>query len=95
MYIIYLLRIMWAHFNYVNYPIVEVLFDKNIENENEFKEFLETWLELYKKKKNFSFIFDTCNVGCINISYCSKLKNFINDLKKLPKQYLKNCQNNI
>jgi hypothetical protein len=79
---------MWAKYDYSNLPIVNVSFNRNIENEEEFKLFLKEWLELYKKQQMFSFIFDTTTLGMINISYCFKLKKFIGDLKKLPKQYL-------
>jgi hypothetical protein len=79
---------MWAKYDYSKFPIVNVSFNSNIKDEEEFKLFLKEWLELYKKQKDFTFVFDTTNVGLINISYCFKLKKFIGELKQLPKQYL-------
>ena len=79
---------MWAKYDYSKFPIVNVSFNSNIKDEEEFKLFLKEWLELYKKQKDFTFVFDTTNVGLINISYCFKLKKFIGELKQLPNQYL-------
>ena len=79
---------MWAKYDYSKLPIINVSFNTNIKDEEEFKLFLKEWLELYKKQKDFTFVFDTTNVGLINISYCFKLKKFIGELKQLPKQYL-------
>ena len=79
---------MWANFNYTTFPIVSVKFSEKIESENEFNEFLKKWTLLYGGKKNFIFIFDTIDVGYINISYCFKMRKFIRNLKKFPHQYL-------
>lgn len=79
---------MWAEYDYTNFPIVYVTFDKKINNEKEFNSFLQEWIKLYEKKQNFTFIFDTRKVGFININYCFKMKNFLRDLKKLKNQYL-------
>ena len=79
---------MWAHYDYSNYPNVKVNFEENIKDESEFTDFLNKWLELYKKQQKFTFIFDTTNVGLIHVSYCYKLKKFISQLRQLPNQYL-------
>lgn len=79
---------MWAILDKSEFPNIYVKFNDKINNEEEFKSFLKEWLELYKDRKDFTFIFDTRNVGMVNISYCYKLKNFISQLKELPKQYL-------
>lgn len=79
---------MWAILDKSEFPNVYVKFNDRIDNEEGFKTFLKEWLDLYKDRKEFTFIFDTRNVGMVNISYCYKLKNFISQLKELPKQYL-------
>lgn len=79
---------MWATYDYSNFPIVHVNFDKKINNEKDFTDFLQNWIKLYERKQQFTFIFDTRNVGFINISYCFKMKSFLGKIKKLPIQYL-------
>jgi len=80
---------MWANFNYNNFPIVSVKFNTKIENEEEFTQFLKKWILLYDDKKDFTFIFDTVNVGIPNMKYCYKMTKFISSLKKFKHQYLK------
>lgn len=82
---------MFATYNYSLYDtksIVHVKLNKNIENNNDFNTFLNKWRELYEKKKNFIFIFDTSNVGFIPIKYSIQMSLFIKKLKKEKYQYL-------
>ena len=82
---------MFATYNYSLYDtksIVHVKLNKNIENNNDFNTFLNEWRELYEKKKNFIFIFDTSNVGFIPIKYSIQMSLFIKKLKKEKHQYL-------
>ena len=82
---------MFATYNYSLYDtksIVHVKLNKNIENNNDFNTFLNEWRELYEKKKNFIFIFDTSNVGFIPIKYSIQMSLFIKKLKKEKLQYL-------
>lgn len=79
---------MWANYDYSLFPIVYVKFNQYIESEHDFNDFLTKWIILYQNKKEFTFIFDTCNVSAPNISYCFKMRKFIKKLKHFPKQYL-------
>lgn len=82
---------MFATYNYSLYDtksIVHVKLNKKIENNNDFNTFLNKWRELYEKKKNFIFIFDTSNVGFIPIKYSIQMSLFIKKLKKEKYQYL-------
>ena len=82
---------MFATYNYSLYDtksIVHVKLNKKIENNNDFNTFLNKWRELYEKKKNFIFIFDTSNVGFIPIKYSIQMSLFIKKLKKEKHQYL-------
>jgi hypothetical protein len=79
---------MWANYDTSNFPIVHVTFESKINEEKDFNDFLQNWIKLYERKENFTFIFDTRNVGFINISYCFKMKTFLGKIKKLPIQYL-------
>lgn len=82
---------MFATYNYSLYDtksIVHVKLNKKIENNNDFNTFLNKWRELYEKKKNFIFIFDTSNVGFIPIKYSIQMSLFIKNLKKEKYQYL-------
>lgn len=79
---------MWANYNYSKFPIVKVEFNKTINNEIEFSDFLVKWTLLYKSKKDFTFIFNTIDVGFVNPKYCFKMTKFIKKLKKFNHQYL-------
>ena len=82
---------MFATYNYSLYDTKSIDHDKlnkKIENNNDFNTFLNKWRELYEKKKNFIFIFDTSNVGFIPIKYSIQMSLFIKKLKKEKYQYL-------
>ena len=80
---------MWAEYNYSPFPIVEVHMKGTIKNDEEFEDFLNQWRQLYQRKTGFSFIFDTREVGYVKMKYALKMANFIKELKKENKQYLK------
>jgi hypothetical protein len=79
---------MFAEYNYEEFPYVKVKFSNTIENNEDFDSFLAGWIELYNQKKNFTFIFDTTNVGFVNPKYCVKMAMFIHSLKQREIQYL-------
>ncbi len=82
---------MFALFDYSLYEtdnIVKVKLNNKIQNNNDFSHFLNTWLNLYNNKRNFTFIFDTSNVGYIPIKYSIQMSLFIKKLKKQKTQYL-------
>ena len=70
---------MFAEYNYYNFPYVKVKFNKNIENDTDFKNFLLKWIQLYNQKEKFIFIFDTTNVGFVNPKYCFQMALFIRE----------------
>ena len=78
---------MFANYNYEKFPIINVSLG-SINNDNDFKEFTDKWLELYDRKTKFSFIFDTSRVGYIHPKYSIYMAIFIKLLKKKPIQYL-------
>ena len=80
---------MFAEFNYELFPIVIVNFSENIENNDDFKDFLNKWTHLYNQKKDFIFIFNTTNVGFPSIKYCFMMTIFIKNLRKNKYHYLK------
>lgn len=79
---------MWAQYDYSKKPIVKVIFDKNINDEEDFKEFLKEWVALYDNKQDFFFILDTRNVGLIKMNYVNKMVKFIKKMKQFEYQYL-------
>ena len=80
---------MFAKYDYKLFPIVVVNFSKNIENDSDFDDFLKKWLELYKNKRDFIFIFDTTNVGFPPIKYAIRMSMFIKKLRNQKTHYLK------
>ena len=79
---------MWCKVDKTNFPIIKISFTKDNQIEEEFDLFLKEWLKLYEQQKEFYFIFDTCELGLLNIKYAYKMSSFIKKLKKLDKQYL-------
>jgi hypothetical protein len=80
---------MWAEYNHSAYPIVEVNMKGTIQSDDEFNSFMNEWLELYERKRDFVFIFDTREVGWVDPRYALKMAGFITELKRRDRQYLK------
>ena len=60
---------MWATYNYDNFPTVNVSISGIIENDDDFSQFIQEWLTLFRKGDDFNFYFDTLNCGLINLKY--------------------------
>ena len=67
---------MFAVFDHDEFPIVRVTLN-NIENREDFENFLNEWLRLYEQKKPFTFIFDTTTLEVYNIKYKFLIKMYI------------------
>lgn len=80
---------MFASIDKSNFPVVRITFSDDID-ETSFNDFLNEWRQLYREKKEFSFIFDTINMGFPPISYCYLMIQFLQSMKSQKKHYLKN-----
>ena len=80
---------MWCIIDKTHFPIIKVSFNDEKQIEAEFDAFLNEWLKLYEEEREFYFIFDTCQLGMLNIKYAYKMSKFIKELKKRDKQFLK------
>ena len=80
---------MWCVIDKTNFPIIKISFNSEKQIEEEFDLFLNEWLKLYEEEKEFYFIFDTCDLGLMNVKYAYKMSKFIKELKKRDKQFLK------
>lgn len=79
---------MWADYYYNQNELVKIKFNNGIENKEDFDNFTNKWRELYDKKENFTFIFDTINTRLVNPYYCFLMASFISELKRNQTQYL-------
>ena len=79
---------MFSEYNYDDLPIVKVTFNEGPNSLEEYDDFINKWLELYDKKQNFTFIFDTTNMKNPAYKYALKMSQFIKKLKKKDIQYL-------
>ena len=79
---------VWCTFNTDNSPVIKVVFNGSLKNEEEYNTFTKKWLELEEKKTPYYFIFDTTTMGMINISYCYKISKFIKEIKNRKEKYL-------
>ena len=71
-----------------NFPLVKVKLIGDLNNNDEFDQFLNEWLRLYDNQNDFTFLFDTLEVGNPPLKYCIKMANFIKKLRKRDYQYL-------
>ena len=80
--------IMFATYDYSKFPEVKVVFNGNIQDENEYTLFTDQWLQLYEDKKDFTFLFDVENMGIVSPYYCYKIAAFIGEMRKREHRYL-------
>jgi len=80
---------MFSEFDESLFPIIKVIFNQKPNTDEEFKIFLQRWLQYYQNKKDFSFYFDTTNLNSPHPKYCIQMSQFIKDLRKQEYQYLK------
>lgn len=71
---------MFAEYNYDSFPIINVKLN-NVQDDEDFDNFLQEWLNLYIKQEDFTFIFDTTNVSQVPIKYSIRMADFIRNLK--------------
>ena len=79
---------MFAKYDYTDFPVIKIDLSGTIKNNDDFLNFTNQWLELYNKKKNFEFIFNTYNCGLVNPKYCILMSLFIKKIKQQKIQYL-------
>lgn len=83
---------MVAIYDLSEFPIVKVDISGSILNDDDFNDFTSKWLNIYKYKTNFEFVFDTKNIKYINPLYCIYTAIFIRSIKKNNPQYLTNSK---
>jgi len=79
---------MFAKYDYTDFPVIKIDLSGTIKNNDDFLNFTNQWLELYNRKKNFEFIFNTYNCGLINPKNCILMSLFIKKIKQQKIQYL-------
>ena len=77
---------MFANYNFSKFPFVNVDISGSINSDAEFEHFKNGWLSCYDRQEKWTFIFNTTNVGYVNVKYSFKTANFIKQLKKKPSQ---------
>ena len=83
---------MFAQYDYSNFPIINITLNNTIENDNDFNNFINEWINLNNNKKKYKMIFDTQNCGFINPKYCFYMAMFIKKMKKEKIKYLQKSQ---
>ena len=71
------------------FPLVIIKFKDTIESDEELQNFEKIWLDLYEDKKEFIFLFDTSELGYVNVQYCYKLKKVIDKIRSQEYHYLR------
>ena len=83
---------MFFKYNYDSFPIVNVKLFGYINNDDDFKKFMEEWLNIYNKKIDFEFVFDTKDLLGSNLKYTIYMALFIKKIKSLKYKYLKHSK---
>ncbi len=82
---------MFFNFDYSNLKTKSIIYVDligNLTDNDEFKSFTDQWLDLYKLKTKFIFIFNTDKVEYVHPKFCLTMSMFIYKLKKRETQYL-------
>lgn len=82
---------MFFNFDYSNLKTKSIIYVDligNLTDNDEFKSFTDQWLDLYKLKTKFIFIFNTDKVEYVHPKFCLTMSMFIYKLKKKETQYL-------
>tara|TARA_Y100000287_G_C14050721_1_gene271062 strand:+ start:44 stop:481 length:438 start_codon:yes stop_codon:yes gene_type:complete len=79
---------MWATFDDSEYPLIRVKLKGKIKNNVDFCNFTTTWESYNSRRTEYIFVFDSREVGYVNMKYAFKMASFIKDLKR-KEQYLK------
>jgi hypothetical protein len=80
---------MFFKYNYDSFPVVNVKLFGYINNNDDFKKFMEEWLNIYNKKIDFEFVFDTKDLLGSDLKYTIYMAFFIKKIKSLKYKYLK------
>lgn len=80
---------MFATFDNTYAPYYIIKLKGIIKNDDDFYNFTNYWINLNNKKESFIFIFDTTQVGLINLKYSFMMALFIKKLKKNNNYLLK------
>ena len=82
---------MWATFDDSNFPYVNIKMRGVPRDDYDFQDFLTKWdsYNLHRNHVPYIFIFDTTEVGFVNIKYSFRMSSFIKGLKNSEHQYLR------
>lgn len=72
---------MFATFDDTAFPLIRVRLG-SISDDDDFFIFLKQWESYDSKYENYTFVFDTTNVGYIPVKYAYKMSLFISELKQ-------------
>ena len=77
---------MWATYDDSNFPIVNVKMNGVAVDNEDFQNCFDAWRsyncgKLNSGKVPYIFVFDTTEVGMVNMKYAIKMTSFIKDLK--------------
>jgi len=73
--------IMFAIFDDTAFPLIRIRL-YSIYDDDDFFIFLKQWQSYDTKYENYTFVFDTTNVGYIPVKYAYKMTHFISHLKR-------------
>ena len=72
---------MFATFDKKELPLIRIKLSNTIRSGEEFEAFTSEWKACDVMRKQYTFMFDTLEVGFVNIKYAFKMAQFIQTLK--------------
>jgi len=73
-------------FNYEKFPIVEIIFDGEIDDLNNF---FDEWLKIYDREQPFELYMDITKMETPSMNFAYTFATFIQKIKEFDPQYLK------
>ena len=75
-------------FNYEKFPIVEIIFDGKI-NDDDLNNFFDEWLKIYDREEPFELYMDITKMETPSMNFAYTFATFIQKIKEFDPQYLK------
>ena len=72
---------MFATFDKREFPLIHIKLSGTINSDEEFEAFTREWISCDEMRKPYTFMFDSIDVGFVNIRYAVKTARFIQTLK--------------
>ena len=75
-------------YNYEYWPLVILVMEGNVTEEDEFEDFVKSFMKIYERNNKFKLLIDLQNIEKIPMKYLLKMGAFLIKIKPLNKKFL-------